>query len=280
LFRIGTIKLNLVEVFNMPLYKLHYCIFLKQNHIKALKIISSVILLNSIYMASLSYVFANEKVVKIVLNVAGKPPLNNQEQNGFIDLIAREAFKRLDITLETVRLPAERALLNANSGITDGEMSRIAGLNSKYTNLIQVNEKIMDWEFVVFSKREIELNKKWQSLIPYTVSIINGWKILEKNVPASVNLTKVKNPKQLFGMLKLQRSDLIIYEKWGGMYYLKSKKIKDVKLIHPPLIVKEMFIYLNKKHTELAIKLAGVLKSIKDDGTYEKTLSLTLKKLE
>ncbi|MFV1982612.1 MAG: substrate-binding periplasmic protein, partial [Thiohalomonadales bacterium] len=216
----------------------------------------------------------------IVLNQSGGPPLNDLKLTGFMDRIAQEAFSRLNVKLEIVQLPAERSLINSNKGIIDGEMGRIAGLNSKYKNLVQVNEKIMDWEFVVYSNKKINLNNGWNSLIPYTVAIINGWKILEKNVPSEVELTKVKYQAQLFGMLKLHRSDLIIYEKWSGKYYLKKNNITDVKLIPRPLITKELFIYLNKKHSKLAVKLASSLKSMKDDGTYKKIESETLKKLE
>ncbi|MFV2060115.1 MAG: substrate-binding periplasmic protein [Gammaproteobacteria bacterium] len=240
--------------------------------LKALYYISFIILIIFDYT---KLIFAEEI---IVLSATGGPPLNTAKLDGFMDRVIKEAFKRLDIKLETVKLPAERALLNSNNGIIDGEMGRIAGLNRRYTNLVQVKEKIMDWEFVVFSNKNISLNDSWQSLRPYSVAIINGWKILESNVPEVVELTKVKNPKQLFGMLKLKRADLIIYEKWAGIYYLKSKKISDVKLISPPLIVKPLYIYLHKKHKNLTIKLTKTLKNMKKDGTYLKLKSEILKK--
>jgi len=235
------------------------------------------IIISAFFFCSISILQATET---IVLNAAGKPPLNDSSQNGFLDRVANEAFKRLNLKLEIVQLPAERALINANNGTIDGEISRIAGLDKKYRNLVQVKEKIMDWEFVAYSYKNINLDAGWRSLLPYSVSIVNGWKILERNVPSEVELTKVKNSEQLFGMLKLKRTDLIIYEKWGGKYYIKTKKINNVKLINPPLIVKEMFIYLHKKHSHLVSKLAASIKSMKIDGTYDKIVSETLKKLE
>jgi len=233
--------------------------------------------LKNVYILSLfcfcSLVYSEEI---IVLNTTGKPPLNDAEHKGFMDRVAFEAFKRINIKLESVQLPAERALINANTGIIDGEMSRISGLILRYPNLIKVNEKIMDWEFVVYSDKDITIKSSWDSLKPYSVSIINGWKILEKNIPANVDLIKVKNTEQLFGMLNLKRTDLIIYEKWGGLQYLRTNKITNIKLIQPPLIVKEMFIYLNAKHKTLVPRLATVLKGMKQDGTYQKIKNQTL----
>lgn len=241
------------------------------------KTLRNFIILNILLFFCSSSVYSIEI---IVLNTAGGPPLNDSKLSGFIDRITLEAFKRINVKLETVSLPAERALINANSGIIDGDISRIAGLNNKYKNLVQVNEKIMNWEFVAYSNKNINLDAGWNSLIPYSVSIINGWKILEKNVPSEVELTKVKNPQQLFSMLKSQRSDLIIYEKWSGRYYLKTKKITDIHLVTPALIVKEMFIYLHRRHNKLIVKLAVSLKNMKNDGTYQKIMLETLKKLE
>ena len=257
----------------MLLLKHCHSILFTFHYLLSLKLAFTFILLNIFLFSGVTVLYATET---IVLNVTGKPPLSDSMQNGFMDRIVYEAFKRLNLKLETVQLPAERALINTNNGIIDGEMSRVAGLSKKYNNLIQVDEKVMDWEFVVYSNKNITLNSGWHSLIPYSVSIINGWKILEKNVPPGVELTKVKNTEQLFGMLKLKRSDLIIYEKWGGKYYLKTHNITGVKLIAPPLIVKGMFIYLHKKHRKLAIKLAKTLKNMKSDGTYQKIMSKTL----
>ncbi|MGD8885878.1 MAG: hypothetical protein PVF34_09650, partial [Gammaproteobacteria bacterium] len=53
----------------------------------------------------------------IELNTTTYPPLSTPEQQGFLDRIVKEALARLGITMKTVRLPAERALIDANHGI-------------------------------------------------------------------------------------------------------------------------------------------------------------------
>lgn len=206
----------------------------------------------------------------IELNTTGKPPLNTPEHTGFMDRVAKEAFRRIGITLKTVQLPAERGLINANIGIEDGEMSRIAGLQKSYPNLIQVPEKIMDWEFVIFSKHDIPGDPDWTSLKPYSVAFLNGWKILERLVPPETDTIKVNAPEQLFTMLKKNRTDLIIYERWGGLLYAKKFKLDHITVKYPPLAVRAMYIYLNKKHEALVPKLAAAIKQLKMDGTYQK----------
>ncbi len=212
----------------------------------------------------------------ITLNAVGDPPLNDELMQGFMDRVAQEAFKRIGINLHTIRLPAERGLINANEGISDGEMGRIAGLQTIYPNLIQVPESIMNWEFVVIGSDAVNFNGDWQDLIGKTVAIINGWKILETNIPKQVQVVKVKNPQLLFDLLQRKRTDLIIYERWGGTMRLKKIAMREMELKLPALAIREMYIYLNKKHQPLVERLAQALRAMKIDGSYEKIMRQTL----
>ncbi len=217
---------------------------------------------------------------EITLNTAGGPPLNTLDQTGFMDLVAKEAFSRIGYTLKTIKLPAERGLRNVNAGIEDGEMGRVKGMEKLYPNLIRVPEKIMDWEFFAFSQTTINIENGWSSLSPYSVSFLNGWKILEKNVPRQAEITKVRTIKQLFTILIKKRVDVILYERWGALAYIKKEKLSSVILQKPRLEKKEMFIYLNKKHKNLVLKLAKTLKKMKQDGSYNKIVNKILTPLE
>lgn len=211
----------------------------------------------------------------ITLNTSGEPPLNTRQMTGFMDLVAQEAFKRINIELNTIHLPAERGLKNVNAGIDDGEMSRVFGMEKSYPNLIRVPEKIMDWEFVAFSPRNISLENGWQSLAPYSLAYVNGWKILEKNADFP-NVSKVRNVKQLFTLLKRKRADLVLYERWSGLFAKKKLGLNNVKMLQPPLTVKAMYIYLHKKHRSLVKPLSRALADIKKDGTYLRFFNQTL----
>ena len=219
------------------------------------------------WIMSSSLVYANQA---LVINTTGKRPLNTPEQSGFLDLVVAEAFRRSGLVLKTIQLPAERGLINANLGIDDGEMSRIAGLEKNYPNLVRVPEKIMDWEFYAFSSQNVNLSNGWQDLAGYSVAFINGWKILENNVPASAEITKVKNPEQLFELLIKQRSQIVIYERWAGLRYIKQSQLQSIKPLQPALAKRNMYMYLNKKHQALVPKLAEALKAMKQDGTYDR----------
>ena len=216
----------------------------------------------------------------LVLNTTGNAPLNTPDQQGFVDLVATEAFRRIGVKIKSVKLPAERGLLNANQGIEDGEMLRVSGLDKIYHNLIMVPEKIMDGYFVGFSKKNIDLSAGWSALAPYSVVFINGWKILEKNVPPKTNVVKVRSAALLFPMLELDRADIVLYEEWGGLYLLANYKHTKIIELKPPLASRELFMYLNKKHQDLVPKVADALKQMKADGTYRKIMDHVLTPLK
>ena len=212
---------------------------------------------------------ATETPNQLVFNSTGQPPLNTKNGQGFIDEVIREVIQHTGYQLQIQILPAERALHSLNAGLIDGEMSRIKGLKTLYPNLIRVPEKIMDWEFVVFSKKPIDLSHGWQSLAGKNIAYITGWKILEKNIPDTAITTKVKNSEQLFKLLDRDRVDFIIYEHWGGQYLLKKLSSNNIHLRTPALIKKEMYIYLYKKHSNIIDKLSNALKQMKQDGRYQ-----------
>jgi len=216
----------------------------------------------------------------IKLNTTGQQPLNTSDQMGFMDEVSREAFRRIGYELQTLRLPAERGLKNANQGLVSGEMSRIKGLDKKYTNLIRVPEKIMDWEFVAFSYKPISLAGGWNDLSGKAVSHINGWKILEKNIPSTAEITKTGDADSLFNLLRKKRTDYAIYERWGGRYLLNKMLMSEVGVCKTPLAIKEMFIYLHIKHKELVPELAAALLAMKKDGSYEELVVKHLKPFE
>lgn len=216
----------------------------------------------------------------ILLNSAGDPPVSTESRTGFLDEVVAEALRTLGYKLQTVRLPAERALKSSNQGVIDGELLRVKGLDKLYPNLIRVPEKIMDLEFVVFSYTPINLEKGWSALSGKSVAYLNGWKILEKNVPSDSEVTKIKDVKMLFKLLKKHRTDYVLYERWAGLTILKTQKIAGVKLQQPPLAVKEMYVYLHKKHKDLVPKLAAAILAMKQDGRYQALLKKHFQPLE
>ncbi|MFA6497866.1 MAG: transporter substrate-binding domain-containing protein [Desulfurivibrionaceae bacterium] len=210
------------------------------------------------------------------LNTFAGSPLSTPEQTGYYDRILLEAFRRLKIPITIGHLPAERSLQNADSGIDDGDFVRIAGLEKRYPNLVMVPEKLDDFEFVAFTRTIHLPTTSWTALAPYHVGIVRGWKILEENLAGVKELTAVKNQEQLFILLKNGRADAVVYARKEGFGLIRQLGITDAYALEPPLAVRPMHLYLNKKHAGLVPSLTAVLKKMKEDGTVAAIARQTL----
>jgi polar amino acid transport system substrate-binding protein len=205
----------------------------------------------------------------LVMNTSNNPPNSTEQFDGIGDLVLKEAFSRLGIRLKTIRLPSERALVNANAGIEDGNYARVAGLSATYPNLIQVPESITHFEFVAISKNLNVPTRNWASLKPYNVGIITGWKILEQNIVGTKNLIRVTDHHALFQLLQLDRVDCVVYDYHQALFEAMHEQIGPLVYMKPPLASRDMYLYLHRKHETLVPRLAEAIRSMKKDGTYD-----------
>lgn len=204
----------------------------------------------------------------LVLSDTYETPYTTVAGDGFLDIIAGEAFRRAGLSVTFIRVPPERALLNANAGIEDGVSARIAGLEKTYPNLMPVPENVLSFHFVAFTQRAELVKADWQTISPLIVGHIRGWKIFEQNLTPHTRVTIVDTAEQLFDMLNRNRIDVALYERWLGLALAAKLNLGNVRIVEPPLAERPMFIYLHKRHANAIPKLADALRAIKAEGLY------------
>lgn len=198
---------------------------------------------------------------------------NTPQDRKALEALSKEAFRRIGHEFKLVSLPSERSLQAANAGEIDGEGLRVAGLAGKYTNLIQVPERYIGISFVAFATDPaIRLDAGWDSLKPYRVAFINGWKMFEANTSDARVVNKVGKPEQMFRMLDGRRIDLALYTLADGVALARHMGLASVRPVRPALKDVDMYLYLNKKHAALVPQLAGALRTMKSDGTHARIL--------
>lgn len=227
----------------------------------------------AVFLAVVAPAYAGSK---IVLNTGIRDPFTTQNKQGFIDQLIREVFRRIDVEAEViVYQTASKSLNNANQGIDDGAALRVKGLEQKFPNLVRVPEKLMDNDFVAYSINLDVTTDDWSSLDDYRIAYINGWQIFQNNLDNHKKTTKTKNAQQLMDLLTSGDVDLVLYERWQGLWRAKQLGI-SLSSHEPPLAVREMFMYLNNKHQDLVDPAAAALSDMKKDGTYQKIFDSTL----
>jgi polar amino acid transport system substrate-binding protein len=78
-------------------------------------------------------------------------------------------------------------------------------------------------------------------------------------------------------LLALGRIEVALYERWTGVALLRQQGIQGVHVLRPSLANREMFIYLHKRHAALVPRLAAALRSLKQEGIYQKVYDQKLK---
>ena len=217
---------------------------------------------------------------KIYLSSGIRDPFTTAGKDGFIDQIVREVFSRIGVEAEVVVYQdSAKSLSNANAGIDDGAALRIKGIDKKFTNLVMVPEKLMDNDFVAYSLGMGARVTNWQSLKNYKTQYIEGWQIFKNNTQDHPQVSAVKTPQEMFDNLSQLETEVILYERWQGLWRAREMGLK-LKAHEPPLASVEMFMYLNSRHKDKVAPAAIALAQMKKDGTYEKIYNETLNVLK
>jgi polar amino acid transport system substrate-binding protein len=196
--------------------------------------------------------------------VISKPEGALQRQSYFAEQILKEAYSGIETEIEFKMLPIERSLEMSNNGDTDGEFLRVSGIDKDFPNLIMIPVPIYRVDVVVYAKR-VEFDVKgWQSLSPYTIGIVRGFKIFENNTKG-MRIEKVNTVDQAFLKLDAGRTDVVV-EIRNVQCRLNELNVSGIKIIEPPIDQLLLYHYLHKRHKNLAVKLEKVLRRMEKEG--------------
>jgi len=183
-----------------------------------------------------------------------------------------EAFRRMGYGFKLISQPGERAMIDANQGIVDGEAGRISIIDKdKYPNLIMVPYPIVTMKDGAYSTdHSIKING-WESLAgkPYKVGLLKGIKSVEQKLPFYVdktNIVTLSDIEQCMEMLQAERIDLFIVgtqiEDSTLMQSGAHKGVKRVGIVE----TKVLYPWLHKRHENLVRRLTDTLKTMKSEG--------------
>ena len=239
-------------------------------HLKAIKTAVARLLLGllvAIIATGCGNVFAADDRFKMTVSVGA--PLYFENGTGFFDLLTAEIFRRMDIEYEMVWLPPRRSLVYSNNGIYDGHIARTEAVEKDFSDLVRVPVNVLDFDFMVYTKNPDLQISDWEGLLPYSVGMISGWKIVEQNTVGAKSVVKVSNFDQLLALLDKGRIDVAILDRIMGGWTLRRGGYA-LGMVEPPLISKRNYIYLNRRHVDLVPEFTRIVKAIIQDGTYAK----------
>jgi len=180
-------------------------------------------------------------------------------------LVLEEAYKKLNIEIDIIALPGERALRTSNSGKVDGELFRIANIEKRYKNLVVVPTPINVLQGIAFTKNLRPSIEGWDSLKPFKIGIQVGIKFAERGTQ-EMNPILVDTNEQLFKMLDNERLDIIIAAMANGLKTMHKLKLESIHPIQPPIQEYPLYHYLHKKHLSLVPQIDKVLQDMHKTG--------------
>lgn len=186
------------------------------------------------------------------------------------EAVMSEAYHRLGYTLELHKKPVERSVRDANDGLADGELYRMAGVESLYPHLHMLSVPVVSVKFVVFSKNNNMAVAGWDSLRRYKVAYVRGIKAIEENLPKGARAIDVRTMRQAYLLLDAGRVDAVIETRQAGIAAINELGITGVEALEPPLVTINLYHYLHDKNKHLKEPLEAVLKEMERDGTLRK----------
>ncbi len=204
-------------------------------------------------------------------------PYATYEQTGIVDRLLIEAFRRANIGLSLRKVPPARAGSLVNSGIEDGCGPRVAEFSDHFPNLVRIEEPVIIFEMMAYTKLpDIEVFK-WDDLAGHTVGHVFGAVMLDNKVRTHAGTTvKLRNPRQVFQLLQQDRIDIGIAERWTALDLMKKLRLGNVRVLAPPLERRPLYFYVHRDHARLAPRIAEGLRAAKADGTYAKIMGQSL----
>ena len=195
--------------------------------------------------------------------------IENEQTHARAKEVLLEAYRRIGVQAQFMDLPAQRALIWADEGITEGDAARIKGVENNYPNLIRVPTPVTTFQGIAFTKDVNDEIKNWNELKKYRIGIIRGIKYAEIGTKG-MDPILAKDMTHLFTLLDNGRIQIAVAVKAAGELEIeKNFKGRGIHFIGSPLHSAPLFHLLNKKRRELLAPLNQVLLEMMEKGRIE-----------
>ncbi|HUX37047.1 MAG TPA: hypothetical protein VMV44_04025 [Rectinemataceae bacterium] len=180
---------------------------------------------------------------------------------------ATAAFKDVGYDLVLEFKPGERALRDANDGLDDGDISRVAGIEKDYPNLIRVPEPLIVVCQIAYAKRGIMAGSLEDlARLGLSVEVLVGNKVMDSMVKPKIDSLlyhEAPDLSQAFSALAAGRVDVLVVSDIQARSWLARPKYAS---IHPIFVLSTVtdYTYLNKKWADIVPAIAASYKKFKN----------------
>ena len=180
-------------------------------------------------------------------------------------------YRRLNISIEFVDVPAKRSLVESSQGHLDGEVQRVLAVGSEYPSLLPVRPSINYIEPAVFVKKLDFRVEGWNSIAPYSIGIVRGVGSSERGTQGMSRVEAVPTMDQLMGMLASDRLDVAVNDLFSGLLVNKRLHLDaTIRPLSPVLEHIPLYHFLYEGHRDLIPRVEQVLREMAASGELER----------
>jgi ABC-type amino acid transport substrate-binding protein len=185
--------------------------------------------------------------------------------------ILAKAYSELGIRIETVISNPQRALLDAASGKTDGELVRVKAVGADHSSLLRVDVPVIVARTYAYANNRQLRGKSFNQLRHLRVGHVSGARFAAELADEFAEIWTADTAEQLFEMLRRDRVDLVIAGEGTARRVIRDKKLEGVFPLRPSLHEVAFYHYLHEKHVDLVPKIEAVLRRMLSVPAGEET---------
>lgn len=208
----------------------------------------------------------------LVFSEGKNSPIADTSKNVLI-----EAYGKIGVDVVFQSFPNRRSLLSSSSGLVDGEVHRIKGIDNieAYSHLVMVPIPINRLDVIVLSWDNNIAVQKIDELSEYSVGIRRGI-IYAEQMTNGMDVMKHDKFEQLLRALAFKRTDVALTSYFESLYYLADLYNNKIYLSSPTLATLDLYHYLHVKHLDKVERLTHVLKEMAEKGRIYEIYRQTL----
>lgn len=196
--------------------------------------------------------------------------------NRWSGLVFTEAFKRLGVPIQITNYPLARRTLLVDHGDIDVDAGRVRAYGDAHPNLVRVEEPFVEYSFGLFTAHptlhlpSLEALRTTDWLVEYRRGILMCEKTLKPLLPMD-RLSDISSEEQGLNKLLAGRTDLYCDLDYVVHEMLSTPEFKNEKRIRKALGLGTIpiYMYVQRRHAELAPRLAVIFKKMKAEGLIE-----------
>lgn len=197
--------------------------------------------------------------------------------NRLVQLIYADIGRRLGLNIDVKTFPQQRRSAMANEGLVDGETARVFTYGANFPNLIRVEEPLLDLSFALYTAQADLHPSSLQDLTRYPKLLAEhrrGVLFCERLLNTVLPPERISNVNETAqGAKKLQAGRTDVY---CDLEIAFNEVLDDPEFKSGPPLRKVLMLgllptypYLHKKHSDLAPRMAAVIRQMKAEGRIE-----------